>query len=496
MLLRNEESRHFGRLERDRGKTATRHFGTSLATIAISHKETAPQMQSQKPRGIFSLVAAALTGAYDPHRTSRVAKYVAQAERIIAVKKRDFSFSDAVVELQISDHDRPYVAEQLYEHFLIRAWKDDTLTDQETELLKWAAGNLGLRPAKIKELQALAAINVFQKILAKAMADGVVDTAESDHLNRIATRCGETVASMMAGVMAREGEAFVRNIFSSHAAGGRLSAGHWNDLTKTVERLGISRPAMLQAIRNPARKLIEHTLTDARSDGLITQAEEATIDFLLTNTLDDADFSRYVRAAIADTKEASNIARGILPSISAPQSVALRAGEIVHWEGSVQYHRVRELANGPKTIQVDGHGVVTDSRLIFSAPDSSFQISHSKVLGHHRNSDALEIRTAGKWAGTYYFSDPKHRAAEIWRVAIGRANQTIVASDPSQSSRHISRDVRQRVWQRYGGQCAECQSDSYLEFDHIVPVAKGGSNSDANVQLLCRKCNLAKSDRI
>jgi 5-methylcytosine-specific restriction endonuclease McrA len=27
-------------------------------------------------------------------------------------------------------------------------------------------------------------------------------------------------------------------------------------------------------------------------------------------------------------------------------------------------------------------------------------------------------------------------------------------------------------------------------------VAKGGGNSDTNVQLLCRKCNLAKSDNI
>ena len=145
---------------------------------------------------------------------------------------------------------------------------------------------------------------------------------------------------------------------------------------------------------------------------------------------------------------------------------------------------------------MNGHGVITDSRLIFSAAEASFQISHPKVLGHRRSNDALEIRTAGKWAGTYHFIDPKDRAAEIWRVAIGRANQTIVASDPSQSSRHISRDVRQRVWQKYGGQCAECRSESYLEFDHIVPVAKGGSNSDSNVQLLCRKCNLAKSDRI
>ncbi|MFN9970152.1 MAG: HNH endonuclease, partial [Phycisphaerae bacterium] len=58
------------------------------------------------------------------------------------------------------------------------------------------------------------------------------------------------------------------------------------------------------------------------------------------------------------------------------------------------------------------------------------------------------------------------------------------------------RDVRQRVWTRYGGRCAECNANDYLEYDHIIPVSKGGSNNDANVQLLCRRCNLKKSDHI
>jgi 5-methylcytosine-specific restriction endonuclease McrA len=52
------------------------------------------------------------------------------------------------------------------------------------------------------------------------------------------------------------------------------------------------------------------------------------------------------------------------------------------------------------------------------------------------------------------------------------------------------------VWQRYGGQCAECSATDYLEFDHIIPHAKGGGNGDNNIQLLCRKCNLKKSDHI
>jgi hypothetical protein len=62
--------------------------------------------------------------------------------------------------------------------------------------------------------------------------------------------------------------------------------------------------------------------------------------------------------------------------------------------------------------------------------------------------------------------------------------------------RHIPQDVRQRVWQKYGGKCADCGAQEYLEFDHIIPVAKGGSNQEQNIQILCRKCNLSKSDKI
>ncbi|HQZ65411.1 MAG TPA: HNH endonuclease [Planctomycetaceae bacterium] len=80
--------------------------------------------------------------------------------------------------------------------------------------------------------------------------------------------------------------------------------------------------------------------------------------------------------------------------------------------------------------------------------------------------------------------------------AIALSNQTALRKEGEDRSRHIPRDVRQRVWKRHGGRCAECGANDYLEFDHVIPVAKGGSNSDANVQLLCRRCNLKKSDHI
>lgn len=63
-------------------------------------------------------------------------------------------------------------------------------------------------------------------------------------------------------------------------------------------------------------------------------------------------------------------------------------------------------------------------------------------------------------------------------------------------SRRIPQDVKAAVWQRDQGQCAECGASEYLEFDHVIPFSKGGANTEGNVQLLCRSCNLSKSDRI
>lgn len=63
-------------------------------------------------------------------------------------------------------------------------------------------------------------------------------------------------------------------------------------------------------------------------------------------------------------------------------------------------------------------------------------------------------------------------------------------------SRRISQTVKDKVWNRDGGKCVECGSNKLLEFDHIIPHSKGGSNTYRNIQLLCESCNRKKSDKI
>ena len=56
----------------------------------------------------------------------------------------------------------------------------------------------------------------------------------------------------------------------------------------------------------------------------------------------------------------------------------------------------------------------------------------------------------------------------------------------------IPQDVKLAVWRQFGGQCANCGSPELIEYDHVIPLALGGSNTARNLQLLCADCNRAK----
>lgn len=56
----------------------------------------------------------------------------------------------------------------------------------------------------------------------------------------------------------------------------------------------------------------------------------------------------------------------------------------------------------------------------------------------------------------------------------------------------IPQQVKLQVWQRDSGSCVECGSRQNLEFDHVIPLAMGGSNTARNLQLLCEVCNRRK----
>ena len=61
---------------------------------------------------------------------------------------------------------------------------------------------------------------------------------------------------------------------------------------------------------------------------------------------------------------------------------------------------------------------------------------------------------------------------------------------------NIPGHVKEEVWRRDRGRCVNCGVRENLEYDHILPVSKGGSSTVRNVQMLCEKCNRSKGAKI
>lgn len=91
----------------------------------------------------------------------------------------------------------------------------------------------------------------------------------------------------------------------------------------------------------------------------------------------------------------------------------------------------------------------------------------------------------------------KKRSRDIREAAMKElVEEGIIDSNYTKKREPIPQDVQDAVWNRDGGRCVKCGSQDNLEFDHIIPFSKGGSTTIRNLQLLCKKCNLSKSNKI
>ena len=86
---------------------------------------------------------------------------------------------------------------------------------------------------------------------------------------------------------------------------------------------------------------------------------------------------------------------------------------------------------------------------------------------------------------------------------IGEIELIILPVKKGNSSRkriNIPRGLRHEVFKRDNYTCVECgaskKDGATLHVDHVIPVVKGGSDELSNLQTLCSKCNLNKSDLI
>jgi hypothetical protein len=140
--------------------------------------------------------------------------------------------------------------------------------------------------------------------------------------------------------------------------------------------------------------------------------------------------------------------------------------------------------------------VLTSHRAIFTSSLKRFEFKPAKIVDIRRYSDAVSITTSGRHGAGLYFIDDAELFAAILE-ALARKQKYLAAERFSTTrSRQIPDHVKQEVWARDGGRCVRCGAQDYLEYDHVIPFSRGGANTVANVQILCRRCNNLKSDRV
>lgn len=82
-------------------------------------------------------------------------------------------------------------------------------------------------------------------------------------------------------------------------------------------------------------------------------------------------------------------------------------------------------------------------------------------------------------------------------VAIEDIDFEMETTEIHERRRIIPTAIKLEVWKRDNGKCVQCGANDELHFDHILPFAKGGTSViTENVQLLCARHNLEKSDKI
>jgi tellurite resistance protein len=430
----------------------------------------------------------------DPNREQRISESADEVWRDLKEQSKAFDFKRVMSRLGADVEDNPLVADRVYEKALQKAWADSVITDRERQSLDVIGRLLSIPPHRSQEIEQRYGLLVFESALGQAFADGQLESAEAQTLTNIASGLNSTPRQLILRYFSEQGDGFLRGLFAKAMQQDAFTPRDWQRLVLTAAALGLNEADLRQAVCPQAQIYIEHVLADAKADGQITASERQAIRWLLETLGLDAAFTAYVWAEVEKFERYARIAEGRLPSLSV-SGVALRAGEIVHHQCTAAYIITKQLSSGPRAYRHDGYLTITDNRVIFSSPTKSFDVNHRRVVSIIPFSAGVEIRSK-IGGGQYYFGGDAAIGVAIYEAAVGKANQTLVEQLDGAPTRHIPRDVRQRVWQRYGGRCADCGATQYLEFDHIVPVNQGGSNSDLNIQLLCRGCNLRKSDHI
>lgn len=289
-----------------------------------------------------------------------------------------------------------------------------------------------------------------------------------------------------------EGLQMFRLRFLNAAADGIMELHEWHDLQNTIINYKLDAEEALGFVRSDALILLERTMAIARADGIISEQEEEVFNRLVSLLLVPETMVQHLRAQIEELRLAAQLREGHLPTIES--TLILDSEEIAHLECPATYRHV----TATRTRDISGRIIVTNRQVHFVSQDEGgWNIQYSKVLRIEELSDGIKLELGVKKGSGYYHTVSQPLILGATLDALVRINKRLLMMPQTErASRKVPQKVKIEVWQRDQGQCVECTATEYLEFDHVIPHSLGGASTVGNIQLLCRRCNLQKSNRI
>lgn len=272
---------------------------------------------------------------------------------------------------------------------------------------------------------------------------------------------------------------------------GVLTENEIKEIDNFCIKHGLDKKKLFKKSSSQINNFLHFTLTNAIADQVVTQSEKDVITRLCDYFKPDQNIINEINSTIQRINHIAKIKQGDVIPIKTSE-IVVKNSEIVYFHSK----NVTSIIQRKNTEYYRGDFFITSERLIFkSEKPKNILISNIISFEKHKQNVLITSKIANQ-SGDFYIGEHADLVEAYIDQSVKRFHRQLDLRQTASDTRYIPQEVRTAVWQRCNGKCVECGSTSYLEFDHIIPFSRGGSNSENNIQLLCRACNLSKSDKI
>ncbi|MQY20563.1 HNH endonuclease [Nocardia macrotermitis] len=270
--------------------------------------------------------------------------------------------------------------------------------------------------------------------------------------------------------------------------GDGLGSTEWADLWTALRYRHIPEDTGRAALRGPGLAYIERLA--AFADEEISAEEVEEFDTAIRELALSGPQVEELRRRMHRGRTRTRLRTGDLPVVRT-HGLHLDPEERVHLD--IEATRIRHLARGDRA--TDGRLICTNKKLRFVGPEAGVEMPWNRIVSVSITDGLVALAaTSARGGAEFDVADPDLVAAVLEGAL--RVAKRLSLVPGRRDTRAIPPEIKAQVWHRDGGACIECGATHYLEFDHVIPLSRGGATSAGNLQVLCRSCNRDKGARL